>query len=116
MRRYASICSHKTLAVWLQATLGEKLLNAIGPGLTLRRVAFTALAKRSLELSQDGLLGVVKFDRRLDHDMTIQVAGIRAAHALDALSTQAESFSRLRAFRNRNLSLAAERRNLNLAP
>ena len=49
-------------------------------------------------------------DRRFDHDAAIQVAGLAAAHRLDALVAQAEHAAGLGFGRNADLGFAAERR------
>src|SRR6187431_661554 len=56
-----------------------------------------------------------QLDRRLDADVTVQVAGVARAHALDALAAQAEGLAVLGAFGQVDLGLTAERRHLDRA-
>src|SRR6185369_2538010 len=93
----------------------EQVLDAIAPGLGVRRMPVAGLAERLIELLQELSLVLGELDRRLDADMAVEVARIARTHALDAFAAQAERLAVLRSLGQVDLGLAAERRYLDRA-
>src|SRR5450631_1062562 len=93
----------------------EELANPVEPVLGARVVPRRVLAVDRLELAQQFLLPPRELDRRLDRDVTIEIAVHAAAHRLDALVAQAEHLPALRFRRNLDLGVAVERRDLDFA-
>src|SRR6185295_9022361 len=93
----------------------EELLDLVEPALGARVVAPAVLRGDGVELAQQLALAFGQVDRRLDHDVAEEVAGLLAAHALDALRAQPEGLAALRLGRHADLGRAVERRDLDLA-
>ncbi len=67
-----------------------------------------AFVGQLFELAQQFALALGQLDRRLDHAMAQQVAGLTGAHALDPFAAQPERFAGLCAFGQRERGLATK--------
>src|SRR5690606_8948906 len=97
-----------------QGDLREKVLDPIRPGFAFRRVLFTPLLQRSLELAKNLLLVIRQANRRFHRDMAVQVTGVAGPQTPYPLAPQAESLAGLRPFRNRDLAPPRQGRHFEL--
>src|SRR5688572_4868664 len=88
----------------------EEGFDLVEPALGARVVTRAVLRADRVELPQELTLALGQADRGLDHHVAEELAGLLAAHALDALALEAEGFSRLRLGRDADLGRAVERR------
>src|SRR5687767_2412652 len=93
----------------------EELLHLVEPALGARVVARAILLADAFELAQKLTLALGQADRRFDHYVAEEVAGLAAAHALDALGLEAEGLAGLGLRRYADLRRAVERRDGDIA-
>src|SRR3989338_4515012 len=95
--------------------LFENVLHTVCPAFGRGGMFFSPFAEGFIQFLEQLTLVLGELDRRLDHDVAVQVARVAGADALDALATQAEGLAMLRAFGDVDLRLATERRHFDAA-